>query len=110
MGIRLLKGRHFADQDNADAPRVLIVTESLARKYFPDGNVVGKRLNLNNPAKPVWREIIGVAADVKQFGLNRPSPIALYLHQKQTPSGFVTLAVRTAGDPLRMVSEIRSQV
>jgi putative ABC transport system permease protein len=110
MGIRLLKGRHFADQDNANAPRVIIVTESLARKYFPDGNVVGKRLNLNNPEKPVWREIIGVAADVKQFGLNRASPVALYLHQDQSPSGFVTLAARTSGDPIRLVGEIRSQV
>ena len=110
MGIRLLKGRHFTGQDNADAQRVVIVTESLARKYFPDGNVVGKRLNLNNPQKPIWREIIGVAADVKQFGLNQSSPIALYLHQDQSPSGFATLAARTSGDPIRLVSEIRSQV
>ena len=110
MGIRLMKGRYFTDQDNFDAPRVVIVTESFARRYFPDGNVIGRRLNFNNPQKPVWREIVGVASDVKQFGLNRETPIAIYLHQKQSASPFVTLAVRTSSNPLNLASEIRSQV
>ncbi|HEY7160990.1 MAG TPA: FtsX-like permease family protein, partial [Acidobacteriota bacterium] len=110
MGIRLLKGRYFSDQDNFDAPRVVIVTESFARRYFPDGNVIGKRLNFNNPKNPVWREIIGVASDVKQFGLNKETPIAIYLHQKQSASPFVTLAVRTSVNPLNLASEVRSQV
>jgi putative ABC transport system permease protein len=110
MGIRLLKGRYFTDQDNFDAPRVVIVTESFARRYFPDGNVLGKRLNFNDPQKPLWREIVGVASDVKQFGLNKETPIAIYLHQKQSASPFVTLAVRTSGNPLNLASEIRSQV
>jgi putative ABC transport system permease protein len=110
MGIRLLKGRYFMDQDNFDAPRVVIVTESFARHYFPDGNVIGKRLNFNDPKKPLWREIVGVASDVKQFGLNKENPIAIYLHQKQSASPFVTLALRTSGNPLNLASEIRSQV
>ncbi|MCI0612872.1 ABC transporter permease [bacterium] len=110
MGIRLLKGRYFTDQDNFDTPRVVIVTESFARHYFPDGNVIGKRLNFNDPQKPLWREIVGVASDVKQFGLNKENPIAIYLHQKQSASPFVTLAIRTSGNPLNLASEIRSQV
>ncbi len=110
MGIRLLKGRYFTDQDNFDAPRVVIVTESFARHYFPDGNVIGKRLNFNDPKKPLWREIVGVASDVKQFGLNKENPIAIYFHQKQSASPFVTLAIRTSGNPLNLASEIRSQV
>lgn len=110
MGIRLLKGRYFSDQDDFDAPRVVIVTETFARRYFPDGNVLGKRLNFNNPQNPVWREIIGVSSDVKQFGLNRETPIAIYLHEKQSASPFVTLAVRTSVNPLNLASEIRSQV
>jgi predicted permease len=110
MGIRLLKGRYFTDQDNFDAPRAVIVTESFARRYFPDGNVLGKRLNFNDPQKPLWREIVGVASDVKQFGLNRETPIAVYLHQGQSASPFVTLAVRTSENPLNLASEIRSQV
>lgn len=110
MGIRILKGRSFAETDGPEAPRVLIVSESLAKKYFPDGNVVGRRLNLNDPQNPIWREIVGVAADVKQFGLDRESPIALYLHQNQSPSHFVTLAVRTSTDPLNLADEIHSQV
>lgn len=110
MGIRLLKGRYFADQDNFDAPRVVIVTESFARRYFPDGNVIGKRLNFNNPQKPLWREIVGIASDVKQFGLNKEAPIAIYFHQGQSASPFVTLAIRTSTNPLNLASEIRSQV
>lgn len=110
MGIRLMKGRYFTDQDNFDAPRVVIVTETFARRYFPGGDAIGKRLNFNNPQKPVWREIIGIASDVKQFGLNKETPIAIYLHQKQSASPFVTLAVRTSTNPLNLASEIRSQV
>lgn len=110
MGIRLMKGRYFTDQDNFDAPRVVIVTETFARRYFPRGDAIGKRLNFNNPQKPVWREIIGIASDVKQFGLNKETPIAIYLHQKQSASPFVTLAVRTSTNPLNLASEIRSQV
>ncbi len=110
MRIRILKGRSFAETDGPEAPRVLIVSESLARKYFPDGNAVGRRLNLNDAENPVWREIVGVAADVKQFGLDQESPIALYLHQSQSPSRFVTLAVRTTTDPLNLADEIRSQI
>ena len=110
MGIRLLKGRYFTEQDNFDAPRAVIVTESFARHYFPDGNVIGKRLNFNNPQKPLWREIVGVASDVKQFGLNKETPNAIYFHQKQSASPFVTLAVRTSENPLNLASEIRSQV
>jgi putative ABC transport system permease protein len=110
MGIRILKGRSFTERDGPDDPRVVIVSESLAKKYFPDGNVVGRRLNMNDPQNPVWREIVGVAADVKQFGLDQESPIALYLHQSQSPSRFVTLAVRCNTDPLNLADEIRSQV
>jgi putative ABC transport system permease protein len=110
LGIRLLRGRYFTDQDGAEAPRVLIVSESFAKRYFPKGDAIGKRLNFNKPANPVWREIIGIASDVKHFGLDREIPIALYFHQKQSASPFVTLAVRTTGDPLNLAGEIRSQV
>ena len=110
LGITLLKGRYFIEQDNFEAPRVVIVSESFAKRYFPKGDAVGKRLNFNNPSKPVWREIIGVASDVKQFGLDRETPVALYFHQKQSASPFFTLAVRTSKDPLNLASEIRSQV
>jgi putative ABC transport system permease protein len=110
MGIRLLKGRYFNDRDNFDAPRVVIVTETFARRYFPTGNAIGKRLNFNNPQKPVWREIVGIASDVKQFGLNKETPIAIYFHEKQTASPYVTLAIRTSTNPLNLASEIRSQV
>ena len=110
LGIPLLRGRYFGDQDGAEASRVLIVSESFAKRYFPKGDAIGKRLNFNNPAKPLWREIIGIAADVKQFGLDRETPVALYFHQKQSASPFVTLAVRTTKDPLNLANEIRSQV
>jgi putative ABC transport system permease protein len=110
LGITLLTGRYFTEQDDLKAPRVLIVSESFAKRYFPKGDAIGKRLNFNDPANPLWREIVGVAADVKQFGLDRETPIALYFHQKQSASPFFTLAVRTTSDPLKLAGEIRSQV
>ena len=105
MGNPVVKGRHFTGKDNADAPRVVIVTESLARRYFPDGNVVGKRLNLNNP-KNRYGVKIGVAADVKQFGLNHRRPLHC-ICIKTRVRRFATLAARTSGDPIRLVGFVR---
>jgi putative ABC transport system permease protein len=110
MGIALLKGRHFGKSDNLKSPRVVIVTQSFAQRHFPGADAVGKRVNLNNPQNPVWREIIGVAADVKQFGFTQETPIAMYLPHGQSPARFAALAIRASSDPSKLADEIRTLV
>lgn len=109
MGLGLVRGRGFDVSDDADATRVIIVNETLERDYF-DGNALGQRLNVNNPADPVWREVVGVARDIKNFGIRSESRNALYLPYAQAPSTFMFTAVRTALDPESLTSAVRTEV
>ncbi len=109
MGLQLISGRGFTTSDDAEAPRVVIVNETLERDYF-GGNALGKRLNLNDPANPVWREVVGVAKDIKNFGVRAESRNALYLPYAQAPTGFMFTAVRTSIEPEAVMGDIRSEV
>lgn len=109
MGLELVSGRPFTPSDDGEAPRVIIVNETLEREYF-DGQAVGRRLNVNNPAEPVWREIVGVVRDIKNFGIRAESRNAMYLPYAQAPSPFMFTAVRTGGETESLVGPIRAAV
>jgi putative ABC transport system permease protein len=109
MGIRLLRGRYFTDRDNSKAPPVAIINETMANQYFPDEDPIGKAIHVTQgPEK--FREIVGIVADVKQYGLARPSPLQTYEPYSQMPFGSVSLVVRTDGDPTSLSGAIRSEV
>src|SRR5262249_50434113 len=65
LRIPLREGRAFAAEDKLDRPWVVIVNESLARRFWPGQSPLGKRINLDDPANPKWREIVGVVNDVR---------------------------------------------
>ncbi len=108
MSIRLLRGREFAEADNADAPKTVLISETMARRYFPDEDPVGKRLVFGGGSD--LREIVGVIADVKFFGLNSDARPSMYFPHAQTPARGMSLVVRTQGDPLTLAAAIRGQV
>ena len=99
LRIPLRRGRDFTDADTDKAPPVVLVTESMAKKFWPGEDAVGKRLTLTfYPG--VVREIVGVVADVKLLGLARVEPVAaLFLPHGQTPLSYMSLVARTAQDP-----------
>jgi putative ABC transport system permease protein len=109
MGIGIVRGRAFTPSDDSEAPRVIIVNETLERDYF-GGNAIGKRLNVNNPANPVWREIVGVAADIKNFGIRADSRNAMYVPYAQATTTPMFTAVRTTGDPSSLINPVRAEV
>ncbi|MDA0329691.1 MAG: ABC transporter permease [Gemmatimonadetes bacterium] len=109
MGLQLVTGRAFLDSDDPDAPRVIIVNETLQRDYF-DGHAVGKRLNVNNTANPVWREIVGVVRDIKNFGVRADSRNAMYLPFAQAPTSSMFTVVRTSVEPTSLVNVIRGEI
>ncbi|MDX1492477.1 MAG: ADOP family duplicated permease, partial [Longimicrobiales bacterium] len=82
MGLELVAGRAFTPSDDREAPRVIIVNETLQRDYF-DGEALGKRLNVNDPENPVWREVVGVVRDIKNFGIRADSRNAMYIPYAQ---------------------------
>jgi putative ABC transport system permease protein len=126
MGIRLLAGRGFADTDAADGPPVVVVSETLARTFWPDQPAVGKRVRRGwwNEAEDVpeepWFTVVGVAADVKEGGLDAPAGTTLYFLHRQAPAyepaaGFtprtLNLVVRAAGDdPLALAGSVRGAI
>jgi len=97
MGIRLRQGRAFDDRDGADAEPVAIVNETFARRHFPDGAALGRRIYLMNGP---WRlsRIVGIVADVKQTSLAADAPPQAYQPLAQWPVRTITLVVRTGGE------------
>jgi hypothetical protein len=91
----LLKGRFFTEADNADAPKVAIVNEVLARKYFHNGDALGKRITFSDPRKPdvKWITIIGIVANVRHRALELEPQPEYYLPHAQLPMREMILAV-----------------
>jgi putative ABC transport system permease protein len=109
IGLELESGRSFTQSDDQEATRVIIVNETLERDYF-DGQALGKRLNINDPADPIWREVVGVAKDIKNFGIRAESRNAMYIPFAQAPTTFLFTVVRTSMDPEQIINAIRAEV
>lgn len=111
MGIPILKGRSFTEQDRENTPNVIVVNEALASRYWPNEDAIGKRLSFeDDPGKPLWREIVGVAGNVKHKALEIDVMPEVYFPYQQFPGNFMNLVVHTDSDPVSMIPAIRNQV
>jgi predicted permease len=109
VGIRLLEGRDFRAQDDARAPKVAIVNETLARRFWRGESPVGQQLRIGSTE---WVTIVGVAQDSKYESLNEGPKAHLYLPfgQSAAPQFDATLLLKTNGDPRQAVGPTRSLV
>jgi putative ABC transport system permease protein len=111
LRIPLRAGRVFNDRDIADAPRVAIVSESTARRFWPGQDPIGRKVLMSNfrPGKPgkTWRTIVGVVSDVRYRGIDE---VQFDIYDPALQVGLVagSVVVRGAGDPLMLVGPIRS--
>ena len=105
LRIPLLRGRVFTEHDRPGAPYVIVVNQTLARRYFGGRDPVGQLLRL--PEGKQTAEIIGVVGDIKHFDLREPATPQIYGSLAQNPFVFTSVAVRTAGDPLQFAEAIR---
>ena len=109
MGIPVLDGRPFDRRDRMPGPRVLVVSRSFAKRYFPDGRVLGRRI-LVQSSNQALAEIVGVVGDVRHDGMTSdPAPTVFLLHE-QTPGYITNLVVRTTGDPVGHASALRRAI
>ena len=108
MRVPLLAGRDFTSTDNAQTLKVVIVNETFARRFWPDQNPLGKHIVVGRWPTP--GEVIGVAADIKNRGLDQDTQAQLYLPFPQLPWGNMNLLVRTAVAPQSMISAVRAQI
>ena len=113
MGISLRAGRYLDDRDGQQSLPVAIVNESMARAYWANEDAVGKRFKLGVPNAP-WVTIVGIVADVRQMGMDVPVKAEMYLPYRQISShpwyGPRDLVVRTARDPMSLVSAVREVI
>jgi putative ABC transport system permease protein len=108
----LVRGRFFTDADNADAPGVVIVNQAMAKKYWPNEDAIGKRINFGDadPTKIKWFTIVGIVADIHHQGLDVDPKPEFYLPHPQRPYRGMVLAVRSAQDPRSLIPALRSQI
>ncbi len=122
MRIQLVEGRAF-DARDGERPRTVIVDERLARKFWPNESALGKRMyqpqdpsNLLNPPKDEaeWFTVIGVARPVRLVGLVDPAGVrsvgAYYFSYRNQPTRTVTMAIRTAQDPIAITQAVRREL
>ena len=119
MGIPLLRGRFISVQDDTHSPAVIVIDETFARKYFPNEDPIGKRINLG--ILGTQPEIVGIVGHIKHWGLDTDSTASiqaqLYQPFMQVPDKFmpliassVNVILRSQGDPLLLVGGIRSAI
>jgi putative ABC transport system permease protein len=105
----LLQGRFFTEADTPDSPQVVIVNEAFAKKYFPNGGAVGKRISRDEET-PNWATIIGVVGNIRHRGLDIAAQPEYYLPHAQGPDRDMILAVRSAQDAQTLTGAIRDQL
>jgi putative ABC transport system permease protein len=100
MGIRLLRGRAFAEADGPESPRVSIISRTLAARYFGTTDPIGQRVHAYQGPTNDLTYIVGVVDDVKQYGLDRDTPMEIYQPARQHAYfGAMNVVIRTIGAP-----------
>ena len=110
MGIPLRAGRTFADSDSPESPKVMVINESMARRFWPNENPIGKRVTMKDWGPPLTGEIVGIAGDVKPASLDADPRPTIYWPYTQFPIIFNTLVIRSDANPLNLVGAVKSQI
>jgi predicted permease len=108
IGVPLLSGRVFAGSDSPETPRVAVISRSLARRFWETKDPVGARVSFDRGKS--WIAIVGVAGDVRQYGLSAAPPDEIYLALPQFPTLSGSLLVRATGSPLALSRLVRETV
>jgi predicted permease len=111
LSIRIKAGRELDEQDQADTLPVGIVNETMARRYWPGENPIGKKFRLGGPPSMFpWMTIVGVANDVRYGGVEATPEPTIYQSLAQTPGPSLSVVVRSNGNPMNLMSSIRAQI
>jgi putative ABC transport system permease protein len=109
MGIPVVKGRAFTEQDRDGSPRVAIVDEEFVRLHYPNEDPIGKRIRMGRNGSIV-REIVGVVGSVKHYSLREPKQAQMYEPFKQFPSTAMTFVMKASADPATLTAAVRREV
>ncbi|MEX2177072.1 MAG: ABC transporter permease, partial [Gemmatimonadaceae bacterium] len=115
MGMRLVDGRFFADTDTENAPIVGVISATMARRYWPDENAVGKRFHLGTDSRP-WITVVGIVGEVRHNAVTETARAEMYVPHAQWPAAGanptrgMTFVIATAGNPLGVLPHVRDAV
>ena len=110
LGVRLVRGRLIAPTDTANTPRVAVVSQALAQRYWPGGDPIGSRLSLRWLGRDMAIEIVGIVGDLRHEALDRDARPTLFLPHAQSPFGGMTFVVRTTGDPALVLEAAKQRI
>jgi len=110
LGIPLLRGRNFSGLELKEPRHVILINEALARQYFPGEDPIGKRLDVAMFEKPTPAEIIGVVGNVRYDSLVDESPPAVYFPHPDLAYSFMTLVIRTDGEPSAIAPAVQREI
>jgi putative ABC transport system permease protein len=116
LGERVVSGRGFTQADRGDALQVALVNETMARRYWTDGNPVGRRIRMSSDGDRPWITVVGVVQDVRHNGITTTVKEKFYRPHAQFPvstgvaPNAMTLVVKTTGDPRALANPVRRAV
>jgi putative ABC transport system permease protein len=111
LNIALRDGRLLSDTDGAESPQVAVISESLARRYLPGENPLGRHIKVGKAeGEGQWMTVVGVVNDVRYSWIVKDDVPTIYRSFRQAPPYFTTVVLRTAGDPLKFVSAARAEI
>ena len=108
LRIPIKRGRDFTEHDDAESPAVAIISESMARQFYPGEDPLGQRIQVGNGSRPA--EIVGIVGDVRDQELERKGMPAVYEPAAQVPFGSMYYGVRSEGDPAGLISGVRAAI
>ena len=110
MGIPLVRGRVFTQRDNVDAPGVVIINEAMAGRYWPGQDPIGKQIRRGSAEDGEIHTVVGIVGDLKHRQLGEEIEAKRYRPLGQAPARYLSLAIRTASDPLQLAPLVRSTI
>jgi putative ABC transport system permease protein len=109
MGIRLIEGRVFDDRDRAGTQLVTMISAGLARRLWPAGSAVGRRIRTSPATEAPWLTVVGVVQDVRKT-FTAPLVGDTYVPHEQSPGAYLALMVRSSGDPTLLVEPLQRRL
>ncbi|HSD46427.1 MAG TPA: ABC transporter permease [Pyrinomonadaceae bacterium] len=111
MNIAVRRGRVFTNQETANSPQTLVVSDAFVKRYFPNEDPIGRRIVFDGDDERIEREIVGVVADVRRNGLDVEAEPEMYVSHVQSPERRLNLMIRSdAQDASHLVQAARAQV
>ncbi len=116
MGIRLVEGRQFTEEEDSKSPGVVIINQAMAERFWPGESAIGKRIVVGGRRErelygtPPWRQVVGIVNNIKHTRLSAVPLPEMYVPFAQRPSAYMTIVVRGENDPTGLIQPIRGVV